>query len=134
MSPRVGRRAVSCAHLLGTPWEQADCAAIARAALELCGLDVPAYGFARFGAGDAAALRTYLDATSELWVRVGSTADEARELGDIIVSRLPDGGQHLSVVVDAAARRAITTTADTGAVIVESGSIRAVEQVIRWAT
>ena len=118
--------------LLGCPYAEADCAAIARGALQLAGVEVPDYAFARFGRDSAEALAAYLEATGPWWTELGSTASAAAMLGDVIVSVPPGGGPHLSVLMDEVARVAVTTSRATGCQCIRVARIRGIVRVIRW--
>lgn len=129
---KAGSRVANVPGMLGIPWKDQDCAAIAQRALRACGIDVPAEALGRFERNDEQALGVFLAGMGGSWAEVGSSPQAATQLGDVIVTRYGVGLVHLSVLVDEGRRLALTTSERSRSIIVRVDNLVSVWKVIRW--
>lgn len=111
-----------------------DCKYLAWLALKACGKDVPWHSLVGGDDLSDAAMEAFQRDQAELW----RPAEEATELGDLVVSRQPgqdgcsDGGPHLSVLVDEGRRQVLTISRRAGAALLPVFALQGVEAVLRF--
>lgn len=108
-----------------------DCYGLAVLVLRRRWPDVPEVVLDPWTAGTREALDDYLARFATRWQRLGSEVWRAASAGDVIVTP-GTTGPHVSVLVDAAAGRVITTSQLTGVVSVKRDHLRDSTDVLRF--
>lgn len=119
--------------LVGVPWSEMNCGALAREVLRRRGVVsewIDAL-VAENPSDEVAIIDALMGASG--WARLGNTSTCATEPGDVILSRMRGDEQydyHLSVMVDRVF--ALTTSRSTGAILIRPHRIASIVGVWRW--
>ena len=130
--------------LVGVPWrangtsprEGFDCATLSYVCQARCGIRLPLSEL-WFCPDDederAAAFADYLEAEGHRWTHLGTRVHAATQLGDVILTQGEgEEGLHVATVVSTAQHLALTTYRETGSMVIRSGLLPGVVQVMRW--